>query len=563
MGQRSRIHLTYRLALRGYQFATSRRPDGSRRWSRTATSLACDLGIAALMRRSEKSLIELRLPLDVADIALWGRYMPSPPETPTLAGVPLAMEAGARWGAAGFGVPGATYAGLAWIRRRTGRDTPISTMGWQVLAVASSIFLERYEAFQNRITAGRLEREVAARRSSAFLAGQNEVAMGADSVVDELGRVEHILATLSEGASSGGTGRALAEWKASLATATVVDTVYLGTFLARWERARRQPDLSADVEVELPPGAGTTIITSSQAAWLARTLDAIGLRGTVKLDLEAEGKRVPGDPLVVSIDGCSIVVPADAEQVPRKVDARPFAVALGFFWSLSSSSRSHGDVPLQVGIPASSLSLALAWWAHRGLDRELITEHQVLLASLVVAGVQSVLQTPHQRALFNSDGIRHLPIQQNLLAPALFASTYQHRLTKPQIAQIAALTTVAIAAGILRAEGEVKLRDLALDMTWVAAAYLSIGSVQSELEEVNARQAEEQARETRIELEEAWLAGRSSVLDLVEASWAEAAERLQHGQQGPDAWIEPDMAAELQRRLATAKVQLDALRWTD
>ncbi len=563
LATRWRINLAHRVQVRAYEAATMRRPDGRIRVRRTALSLGVDLALTALLRQSDRPLLWLRVPLDAADAAIWGADIPSPPETPTLTGVPLALEAGGRYGWAGLVVPAATYVVLAIQRRRRGQQTPLSTMGWQVLSVGASVLLDRYETQQRTVTDARAATEAEARRSSAYLAGQNEVAMGADSVVDELGRVEHVLATLSTGHPGEGTARALSTWKANLAQATVVDTVYLGTFLARWERARRQPDLSADIVIEVPAGAGTTILTSSQAAWLANALDALQLRGPLPLTVAGPDRRVPGDPLELQVGDRALRVPGDTERPPRDVDPRPVALAGGFWWALSSITHSHGHVRPRHALPAASLSLGLAWWARQRLDREQTTEHRVLLASLLVAGVQSVILTAKQRELFNSDGLRYFPVQQTLLAPALFAATYRHRRTGSQVAQIAAATAAAVAASVSVAEPPRPRRDLALALPWVVAAYESLGRLQAGMERANQARAEELAQASRAELERAWVEGRRSVVDLVESSWTTARRRLAQGCNGDDRWVDPAMAAELSRRLDAARVELDALRWDD
>lgn len=561
VAQRARVHAALRAAVRAYELATMRHPDGTLRLKRFAASVALDLGLGAALQRSDRSLLAVRLPLDIIDTVVWGHDIPSPPETPTLIGVPLALEAGVRYRLAGLVVPAASWVGLAVARRGNRRGTPLTSVAWQALGVGTSWLLESYEGEQRKVSDAQAAEVAAARRSSAYLAGQNEVAMGADSVVDELGRIEHILATVSQPAAAPATGRALAAWKANLAEATEAETVYLGTFLARWERSHRQPDLSADVYLELPAGAGTTILTSTQAAWLTKAFDALAPRGSVTVDVAPDAQRVPGDAIRLLVGDVPVVVAADQERQLASVDARPVVVLTGFSWSMSSASRSHGHVPLRFALPASSLSLALAWWAQRGLDDRTVTEHQILLTSLAVAGIQAVIVAPHQRQLFNSDGLRHFPIQPNLMAPALLAATYRRRLTPGRIGQILAVASAAVGASLVAMEEPVPLRDFVLGMAWVAAAFFSVGRVQAEVEQANDRRAESQARSARLDLEQAWLDGRQSVLDLVFRSWLDAAERVAEGKAGPGQGLEDGLAQELERRLTAARIRLDGLRW--
>ncbi len=563
MANRWRINVAYRAQVRLYELSALRRRDGRLNLKRALAGVAVDVGVATALRRSTRPLVGVRLLVDALDAAVWGRDIPSPPETPTLVSVPLALEAGARYGWGGLVVPAANWAVLALARRGTGRRTPVQTMGWQVVAVGAAWLLDRYEAVQRRTTEQRARQEAGARTSSAFLAGQNEVAMGADTVVDELGRVEHVLASLSPESQAGGTGRALAAWKASLAEATVVDTIYLGTLLTRWERARRGPDLSADVVLDLPPGLGTTVLSSGQAAWLTQALDALGLRGRVPLSMPTGDRRVPGDAVELRIGGRRIVIPADEGGPRRPVDPRPVVLVGGFWWALSSMSASHGHVPLRRALPPASLSVALAAWARSRLDRQETSDHRVLLAALVTAGIQAVTISRGQRELYNSDGFRQLPIQLSLAAPAMYLAVSTPPSTPAERIEATSLAAAVIAAGLAAARPPRPRRDVLSAMTWPIAAYEAVHSITGGLDRANESRRDELVQLSRTEVERAWLAGRNSVLDLVESSWRTACERLAEGRSGEHPWLDEEMAAELTRRLDSAKGQLDALRWAE
>lgn len=97
--------------------------------------------------------------------------------------------------------------------------------------------LARYEESRRAAALARRRLNVDARCQLAHLAGQNDVAMGADSIIDLLSRTDPLLPPATAGEMIGViTGRQLAAWKLSLATTTARHAAYLGLILAQWQR---------------------------------------------------------------------------------------------------------------------------------------------------------------------------------------------------------------------------------------------------------------------------------------------------------------------------------------
>ena len=184
--------------------------------------------------------------------------MDGPPEAATLPGVPLALETGIRLGPAAMIVPVAHFAVMTLVRRRSGWPTPPSILVWQAMGVGMGMWVSWYEQRQREATVSLHARDLAARQAAARLAGQNDVAMGADTVVDEVARVEYLLAAAVPASDtttpSPGTARALAEWKSSLAAATSEHSVYLATVLARYQRASYGVALADDLLLDAAHG---------------------------------------------------------------------------------------------------------------------------------------------------------------------------------------------------------------------------------------------------------------------------------------------------------------------
>ncbi len=293
LDERAWFHLVYRLAARSVQVLIERGQPGSRRRMAWAGTLAAvDMAEAGLLRRRSGFFLGPRLLLDASDTAIWASGTERCDEA-ALTGVPLAIEAGMRLGLGGLIAPAVSAAFCAAARRHSGRSVSTASFRWQVMGVAAGVGLAAYEASYRRATAARHSVELDARRRLAEVAGQNAVAMGADSVVDLLART----APLLRDKAGGGTTGMMAGWKHALAESTAAQATYLGWALKAWELRHNaaHADLSADVVFQLPEGAGTVLLTASQADSLFQTLDRLPLRGLVQVQVADEEEALRPD----------------------------------------------------------------------------------------------------------------------------------------------------------------------------------------------------------------------------------------------------------------------------
>lgn len=81
------------------------------------------------------------------------------------------------------------------------------------MGAVMGIALSWYERREYAAVLSRHGQELAAQREVAWLAGQSTVALGADTVVDELARLEYLLsAACGDRIGETGSGQALSEW---------------------------------------------------------------------------------------------------------------------------------------------------------------------------------------------------------------------------------------------------------------------------------------------------------------------------------------------------------------
>src|ERR1035437_1547322 len=105
LSKRERFHLAYRLASRSFQLLVARSSRTPQRHMAAAAAFAVgDIVSAVALRRSGRIALGPRLAVDAVAAALWSQG-DTGLELATMPGVPLAIEAGLRIGAAGLIVP--------------------------------------------------------------------------------------------------------------------------------------------------------------------------------------------------------------------------------------------------------------------------------------------------------------------------------------------------------------------------------------------------------------------------------------------------------------------------
>ncbi|MDQ6697395.1 MAG: hypothetical protein M3Z46_08060 [Actinomycetota bacterium] len=525
VAQRARFHLSYRLGVRAYLFAT-----GRRRSQRVAAVIGA--GVDAIiwdrLRRTGRLLFGRRLAADVIDVGASSLLVDEVLEPASLVGVPLAMEAGIRAGALGFAVPAAHLMAMTTARKRLGRPTSPTTFGWQVMGAVMGISLSWYERREHDAAVSSHAQELPAEREAAWLAGQNAVALGADTVVDELARLEYLIGAQRTRGSETGSGLALREWKAALASTTSSRAVYLGTMLSRWSRSRQSTALARDVQIDLVPGDGTTILSAHQAQVLVDELDRLGLSGDVEVRvLPKNTAALPGEPIALRVGPHEVRLPPDPGSSLRPFDPAPLVILAGGLWCLGLSSSNHGGAPRAMTVPAAAATLPLAWWSHRSVTgQQGGAAEWMVLRSIGHALVVALVVTPALSAPYDPAGAQVFPATMTLLSASVLAARYEHTFSAAAKRRVSIAAAGALALSLLPVSKPVRWADLAIAAVELGTVYVAFNRVQAELD----RSADELARELAEQSDraraEAYDDGHRLVVDLVVKAADRARDRL-------------------------------------
>lgn len=543
--QRSRLHLCYRLGARAYLFATGR-PTERQRHAAVAGA-GVDALVWAVLRRTDRLLFGPRLVLDLVDASATSLLLDGSAEPATLVGVPLAMEAGIRSGPASLAVPAAHLVVTTAVRRCAGRKTSPTIFVWQAMGAGMGMLLSWYERREHDATVSGHGQNLAAERSAAWLAGQSSVALGADSVVDELARLEYLLGAASGPVGETGSGQALRAWKSALSSTTADRAVYLGTLLCGWSRSRQGAELAQDVQFGLSPGEGTTILSSAQAQALINELDRLGLSGAVTVRVrQRPAQALPGDPVVLRIGHHEVTLPKDPASALRPFDPAPLVVLAGGLWCLGLSSPNHGGAPWAATIPGAAATVPLALWCHRAIDRQGPgAPEQVVLRSIGHALVVALVVTPFLSAPFDDEGAQVFPATMTLLSASVLSGRYEQTFSPAARRRVLAAALVALGVSLVPARRPIRWGALAAGVVELATVYVSFNRVQFELDRSGDELARELAQQRDREREEAFLAGRQLVLELVGGAADQARRRLASDRSG----LPPAVADQATERL--------------
>lgn len=327
---RPTLHLAFRLTVRVDQVLerTGAASEGAGAW-RVALPffVLLDIAIWLILRRRDDFGVRWRLPLDALDAAFWTLSpLPASGET-TLAlliAVPLAVEAGVRMGWRSSVVPASLLASTTIAGMLVAKPVQVIGVVWLVLAASVGMAFYRYCHHLDSRTERERRRFLAAARRRAYLAGQNDVAMGASSAVDV---IEGLVPVLGRPASGSALWRLADGWKSQLGANTSQEAAYLHVALLEWERLHNtHPDLSGLVRIEVEEGHGTTLLSVTQVAQLRQALESLPLRGRILVRRQdADDPHIPGQELRLEVGGHSVVLPADRRASPSPLD--PAAVA--------------------------------------------------------------------------------------------------------------------------------------------------------------------------------------------------------------------------------------------
>jgi hypothetical protein len=555
----SQVHLLARVLARSLQAIEPF--EGLTRRGRSARVLASSVIDLALWRAIKKGSIGLpgRLAADVADVALWASASPSGLTSSLAAQIALEVEMGFSWGAAGAAVPALEAAVSTLARRARGWRAEPSTHLPHLSAIALGMALRRTETARHRRAEAAHDDELSAKKVRCFLAGQNDVAVGAATVIDELLPVALMLDAAGPGSP---LSRVRAGWKASIAEQTATQAIYLDQALRLWQQAHNDhPDLSGYVVLSVPPGVGTTLLTAYQSHELAALLEAMSLRGEVSVEIArpqpggtAPDRRWPGRPVDLSVNGMRVAVPGDPLAEVPGFNGTPAILAFGAVAALTPVRRHDGAVPPSWALVSSAFYLGAAIGCARRGDGEPRTRAAVsLLAGTALAASHGVICGRFARAPAGSGEEQIFPGTYGL-APAaiLLAANWSEASVGARAATAAVLGSIAVTA-FVSAPPPRSRPDFIRSLLWPFAAATTALMMRSgftvETEQISARLS---ADET-MALQAAFESGRLSVLDLVAAACMDA-ERLLATRVD----LDPKVRIEVERRLCGIRARLEA-----
>ena len=535
-----RLFLAIRLSTRVAEAALG--IETHRSWL-VAVAAACavaDLFFVRLTRRPFMRWLPLRLAVDTLDAALWAATLHGASDVSIVVLSPLAVEAGLWLGVAGFLVPAVSGT----VMLLAVEPNPLVYL-WPAgsVAVGMLVSLCLRAQWRDRMRTAALETEAGA--AQAELTGQNSVAMGADSVVDLLARTDPLL-RMHEAAPP---AFPLAHFKSRLAEKSSVGATYLQVALLRWQRAhnRSSPDLSADVEFRIQPGAGTLLLSPARAEHLERALAEMRLSGEVRVATEGDGS--PGKEQVILIGDRLLTLPADPAP-----GAYPFyPVAVVFWWgavvALSQSAPAWEAVPLAATVPLAAVMVMTGWWVNRrSMAGRPVPPFWILLAGSGLGATQAVLTS----WLTRPDSGR-LPFLFFLIWLAPLLGFYLRDLRIRQQVLVVGWCLAGIVAGAVAMRVTFNWTE-PLAVLWPLAGVLATSGLRSvldgEADDLRTRLERRHSAEVRA----GFRRGRELVIELT----ADALAELRH--RSTATTLPPPIATEISRRLSEATELLTVLR---
>ena len=311
------------------------------------------------LRRSERLAVLPRATLDAVDATVWS-FAPYPDgywDFAVLPGVALGIEAGlgSRW--KGMVVPAGERGADEPVRR--GPDpSPVQAAPflWQALAVVSRRRVQPLQPPGPGRHRAASEGRLAAKEASAMLAGQNAVAMGADTVIDQVQSVAPLFGRPVPGSA---LHELVDGWKAALAEATQHSAAYLGTVLTAWQRSHNtHPDLLTAGGLRRRRGRRNGDADRPAGRGAAADADEPEPQGPARRSgcttPTTAGQR-PGDGSISTSVVDSVSVPPDPDIPPRSPDFGPVGLLVGacLLGPTGDAHRRTGPVP--GGSPADGV----------------------------------------------------------------------------------------------------------------------------------------------------------------------------------------------------------------
>jgi hypothetical protein len=317
--------------------------------------------------------------------------------------------------------------------------------------------------------------------------------------------------------------------------------------LLSWASAHnRHPDLASQVQVSLEEGAGTTILTSRQGAWLRAALDDQHLQGPVRVSLAGTPQaRMPGTALDLEVGGRQLRVPADRATTIRPVETGPVTYGLIAFQVLGFLPPGRGAVPVVAAGWAIAICAAAAWWSHRQVLTYGPRAREPILRAAIAASVAlTILLCTQVTDPLTADGDTvYIGLGPMLLA--YLGGMYGVGLSRRLGVLVGTAAVANIGLVLALSPGPVNLRSLLGSTGLSVAPFAGCRHISRSLARATERhlqatvEADERARQT------AFLEGQESVMALVrlarDDAWAQLARIA------PD--LDPNLSALVGARL--------------
>lgn len=485
-GSRASLTLAYRSAARLFHLFSPEGGARTRGWrGALGLSMAVDVMMFMRLRRSPPLPFGVRAAVDALDGLVWGASPARSADAALLPSLPLLVDLSYQRGAAHAVAPSViAWSGVAAGRAATGRALPVGTFVWPALTLLAGAGLRRQELQHDQRLELLHERRLEAESTRAFLAGQSEVAIGADTVLDLLIRTVPIIGLPAEGSVLHKLNSA---WKASLAEAIGERAVFLGSALLRWERMHNQhPELSGLVTFDPAPGVGTILLTASQAHALRKRLDLLGLGGLVPVGVDHRpAKALPGDALTLIVGDWHVEIPADTTETVRPVDPGPLSLAVLALVSCGTATPDHGGAPVwSVAIPAATV-IGMAPRVSRVLGDDpdsnaalwLSLGFAVVHAELMARVLPECLAPP-------ADGTRTYPMIGALTGAAVISQFNWDRLSNRDRVALAAIAAAILVRGWTHVPRPRNFGAAIGDASWLVAATVNGRILKSRMNEV-------------------------------------------------------------------------------
>lgn len=523
--------------------------------------IVLDLVVWRILRNDDRFGLAWRLPLDALDAAFW-TTSPLPlsgsADMALLVGIPLGVEAGVRMGWKSMVLPAALLVSTSCAAWLVDKPVQIMGLGWIVLAALVGLAFLRHCDHQHARVEVERRRVLAATKWRAYLAGQNQVAMGASSAVDV---IEGLVPVLGRPPVGSALGRLADGWKGQLSQSTSQEAKYLQVAALEWERRHNaHPDLSGLVTVGVEAGQGTTLLTPPQVVQFEDALERLDPRGRVTIALpDAETPRLPGQVLRLDVNGHAVILPADRRAKPSPLDSALVAYLyvgiLVAVWVLPVG----GTVPVLPVAIGVGLCVVGAVASHRRTLTHGERARPGVLATAALVATTLTLLAGFATAPVNSDGVAIMGSGVGLILLSFLGGFYWRSLGRWRWLVPAAIATNVILGVVVHpAPSAVNLRTVLASLLYNVFPFFPCRHLDMALQRAADRHRSFVETDDEGVERAAFLEGRESVVGLVRQAQEEAARQLSTLAPGLDPAVAALVGARLQeveRRLRTAMAE--------